>query len=48
MIFRGYGRWIAEATPNAGGKAVEMFSKKVAETGLISANFTARLILMIQ
>lgn len=31
MIFRVYGRWIPEATPNAGGKAVEMFGKKAAE-----------------
>jgi hypothetical protein len=31
MIFRIYGRWIPEATPNAGGKAVEMFGKKAAE-----------------
>lgn len=26
MIFRVYGRWIPDATPQAGGKAVEMFS----------------------
>lgn len=30
MIFRIYGRWIPDATPEAGGKAVEMFGKKAA------------------
>ncbi len=30
MIFRVYGRWIPDATPDAGGKAVEMFAKKAA------------------
>ncbi len=27
MIFRNYGRWIPDATPDAGGKAVEMFDQ---------------------
>jgi integrase len=31
MISRVYGRWIADAAPEAGGKAVEMFTKKAAE-----------------
>lgn len=31
MISRVYGRWIADAAPEAGGKAVEMFTKQVAE-----------------
>jgi len=30
MIFRTYGRWIPDATPDAGGKAVEMFGAKKA------------------
>ena len=31
MIRRVYGRWITDAAPEAGNKAVEMFRKKAAE-----------------
>jgi integrase len=39
MVFRRYGSWIPDATPDAGGKAVEMFSKKVDKPRLIHAYF---------
>ena len=28
MIYRNYGRWIPDASPDAGNKAVEIFGKK--------------------
>jgi len=33
MIFRNYGRWIPDAVPNAGDKAVEMFAEKPSKKG---------------
>ena len=39
MIFRNYGRWIPDAVPEAGNKAVEMFAKKGCEKAAITSDF---------
>ena len=35
MIFRNYGRWIPDAVPEAGNKAVEMFAKSTPKKAAI-------------
>jgi hypothetical protein len=44
MIYRNHGRWIPDAAPEAGNRAVEMFckpSEKAAITRLKQTNFIA-------
>ena len=38
MIFRNYGRWIPDAVPDAGNKAVELFAGKCCDKAAIAGD----------